>query len=194
MHLGEVERAQALFDESMAAHQAQQNKSGMAECLIGFAALAIGRGLPADGARLLAAAAAIGGARTTSAWPATRAEYAHYLALVRSRLTEAAFQEEAAAGRALSLEQAIEDAQRLTRKPGASSTVRAGHDDLTEREREVVALIARGKSNGEITVELVLSKRTVEKHISSILSKLALTNRAQIVRWAIEHGLTNAVR
>ena len=36
----------------------------------------------------------------------------------------------------------------------------------------------------------MLSKRTVEKHISSILSKLALTNRAQVVRWAIDNGLT----
>ena len=194
LHLGEIERAQALFDESMATHQAQQNKPGMAECLIGFAALAIVRGLPAAGARLLAAAAAIGGARVTSAWPATRAEYAGYLALVRSQLSESAFRAEEAGGRRLSLEQAVEEAQRLPHKTAASTTARAGHDDLSEREREVAALIARGKSNGEIAAELVLSKRTVEKHISSILSKLALTNRAQVVRWAIERGLTGAVR
>ena len=64
--------------------------------------------------------------------------------------------------------------------------------DLTERERQVVALIARGQSNGEIASELVVSKRIVEKHIANILSKLALTSRAQIVRWAIDHGLTQA--
>ena len=44
-------------------------------------------------------------------------------------------------------------------------------DDLTAREREVAALIARGKSNGEIASELILSKRTVQKHIANILSK-----------------------
>jgi len=60
---------------------------------------------------------------------------------------------------------------------------------LTSREREVVALIARGKSNAEIADELVLSKRTVEKHIGSIFSKLEMTSRAQIVRWAIEQDL-----
>ena len=194
MHLGDVERAQALFAESLATHQAQQNRPGMAELLVGFAATAIARGAPATGARLLAAAAAIGGERVTSAWPATRTEYAHYLALVRSQLSEAAFREEEAAGRALSLEQAVEEAQRLPHKTAASATVRAGHDDLSEREREVAALIACGKSNGEIAAELVLSKRTVEKHISSILSKLALTNRAQVVRWAIDSVLTNAMR
>ena len=57
-------------------------------------------------------------------------------------------------------------------------------------KREVVTLIARGKSNSEIADELVLSKRTVEKHIANILSKLAFMSRAQIVRWAMEQGLT----
>jgi len=62
---------------------------------------------------------------------------------------------------------------------------------LTEREREVVTLIAQGRTNGEIASELVLSKRTVEKHIANILSKLVLTSRAQIVRWAMDHHLTS---
>jgi len=62
---------------------------------------------------------------------------------------------------------------------------------LTEREREVVTLIAQGRTNGEIASQLVLSKRTVEKHIANILSKLGLTSRAQIVRWAMEHHITN---
>ena len=57
------------------------------------------------------------------------------------------------------------------------------------REREVAALIAQGKTNGEIADELVVSKRTVETHIAHILSKLGLTHRAQVVRWAIENGL-----
>ncbi len=93
----------------------------------------------------------------------------------------------------MSLEQAIDYAQSLPLKPEpAPAYGERRDDDLTEREREVATLIAWGKTNGEIADELVLSKRTVEKHISSILSKLALTNRAQIVRWAIEHGLTSA--
>jgi NarL family two-component system response regulator LiaR len=62
-------------------------------------------------------------------------------------------------------------------------------DDLTGREREVAMLIGQGKSNSEIATELVLSKRTVETHVSHILSKLGLSNRAQIMRWAIDHGL-----
>ena len=63
-------------------------------------------------------------------------------------------------------------------------------NDLTGREREIAGLIAGGLSNGDIADKLVLSKRTVEKHVANILSKLGLTSRAQIVRWAMDHGVT----
>jgi predicted ATPase/DNA-binding CsgD family transcriptional regulator len=192
LHLGDVGRAHALFSESLAAHQAQQNRLGMAECLIGFAALAVVRGLPAVGARLLAAADASGGPRAKSLWVVTRREYEHARALARAMLTQTELEAEQAAGRTLSFEQAIEYAQNLPLLSSATPASRETSDDLTEREREVVALIAQGKSNGEIAGALVLSKRTVEKHIANILSKLGLTSRAQIVRWAIEDGLTQA--
>jgi DNA-binding CsgD family transcriptional regulator/tetratricopeptide (TPR) repeat protein len=60
---------------------------------------------------------------------------------------------------------------------------------LTEREREVAALISQGKSNREIADELVVSYRTVETHVGTILSKLAFSSRAQIAVWAVEMGL-----
>jgi DNA-binding NarL/FixJ family response regulator len=69
--------------------------------------------------------------------------------------------------------------------------VREEFGGLTAREREIAALIGQGKSNGEISAQLVLSKRTVEKHVANILSKLELASRAQIVRWAMEHHLTS---
>jgi non-specific serine/threonine protein kinase len=188
LHLGDVERAHALFNESLAAHHAQQNALGMADCLIGFAAVAVVRGSPAVGVRLLAASA-ISGQRVKSSWATTRMEYERYLALARARLTEAEFQAEQAAGRAMSLEQAIDYAQSLPLEPGASTTRGEKPGNLTERESEIATLIAQGKSNREIAGELVLSTRTVEKHVANILSKLGLASRTQIVRWAIEHGL-----
>jgi DNA-binding CsgD family transcriptional regulator/Flp pilus assembly protein TadD len=60
---------------------------------------------------------------------------------------------------------------------------------LTEREREVAALIAQGKSNREVAVKLVVNSRTIEKHIENILSKLGFTSRTQIALWATEKGL-----
>jgi DNA-binding CsgD family transcriptional regulator/Flp pilus assembly protein TadD len=64
---------------------------------------------------------------------------------------------------------------------------------LTEREREVAILIANGKSNREIAEQLVVGNRTVEVHVSNILSKLGFTSRAQIAVWAYEKGLVNTV-
>jgi len=60
---------------------------------------------------------------------------------------------------------------------------------LTEREREVAALIAQGKSNREIADTLVVSHRTVETHVSTILSKLGVSSRSRIAVWAVEVGL-----
>ena len=60
---------------------------------------------------------------------------------------------------------------------------------LTEREREVAALIGQGKSNAEMAELLVVSKRTVETYVSSVLSKLGLTSRSQIALWARDKGL-----
>lgn len=61
---------------------------------------------------------------------------------------------------------------------------------LTEREREVLALIADGRSNREIARALVLSEKTVKTHVSNILMKLDLADRTQAALWAVRHGLT----
>jgi class 3 adenylate cyclase len=61
---------------------------------------------------------------------------------------------------------------------------------LTLREREVAALVAGGRSNRQIAEQLVISERTAEKHISSILTKLRFEARSQIAVWAVEHKLS----
>ncbi len=65
----------------------------------------------------------------------------------------------------------------------------AAADDLTEREREVVRLVARGRSNSEIAHALVISDKTVKTHVSNILGKLHLEDRTQLAIYAIKHGL-----
>ncbi len=62
-------------------------------------------------------------------------------------------------------------------------------DDLSDREREVLKLIALGHTNGEIAEQLFLSVRTVESHRAHIQQKLSLTTRAELVRYALDRGL-----
>ena len=60
---------------------------------------------------------------------------------------------------------------------------------LTDRELEVLRLIAKGLTARQVAERLVLSPRTVQNHIQNTLHKLQLHNRAQLVRYAIEQGL-----
>lgn len=62
-------------------------------------------------------------------------------------------------------------------------------DDLSEREREVLSLLARGYTNQEIASRLFVSVRTVESHRAHILTKLRLSTRADLVNYALESGL-----
>ncbi|MBM7505954.1 LuxR C-terminal-related transcriptional regulator [Agromyces aurantiacus] len=84
---------------------------------------------------------------------------------------------------------AVPDLDRLERvaagdgRPAASA-------GLTRREVEVLRLIAAGRSNRQIADELFLSERTVARHVSNILGKLGLANRAAATAFAFEHGLT----
>jgi two-component system response regulator NreC len=61
-------------------------------------------------------------------------------------------------------------------------------DPLSDREREVLRLLARGHTNQEIAKQLYISVRTAETHRAHIMRKLQLSTRAELVRYAIEHG------
>ena len=63
---------------------------------------------------------------------------------------------------------------------------------LSRREREVALLIAQGLPNRQIGAALAIKERTVEDHVSRLLRKLRLANRAQVILWAIASGLVTA--
>jgi len=71
----------------------------------------------------------------------------------------------------------------------AAATKRADEDPLSEREREVLRLLALGHTNQEIAKQLFISVRTAETHRAHIMQKLGLQSRAELVGYALAHGL-----
>jgi non-specific serine/threonine protein kinase len=90
-------------------------------------------------------------------------------------------------------------AQLSSQRAGVTSTskaasqrkrqLREAFDGLTTRECEVAVEVARGKSNRQIADALMVSERTIDKHVGSILSKLEFRSRAQVAAWAVKKGL-----
>jgi non-specific serine/threonine protein kinase len=161
----------------------------------------------AEATRLWGAAEALRDAIAAAMWPADRAEHDALVSVARSQLEETLFAGEWAIGRSMSLGESQQFALHglkftcggspaplvKAKQPARPSTRRrankAQYGGLTEREREVAALIAQGKSNRAIADSLVITERTVSTHVSNILSKLHLTSRTQIAAWAVEKGL-----
>jgi len=82
-------------------------------------------------------------------------------------------------------------AQKLMRELVRSSSQPPTEETLTEREVEILTLVAQGLPNQEIAEALVISERTVRTHVSNILSKLHLANRTQAALYALREGLAH---
>jgi DNA-binding NarL/FixJ family response regulator len=78
-------------------------------------------------------------------------------------------------------------AQRLRRRPAEEEAT----EPLTEREKDVLRLLGKGRSNKEIAAELFITERTARTYVSNILGKLGLASRTQAALWAVEHHLVD---
>jgi DNA-binding CsgD family transcriptional regulator len=188
LDLGQTAEARRFLEESLAGEPRPRAAIGTMAYFIGLA-LAEGDGVRA--VRLAAAVVAL-----SEAWPDrlapepfNRAEV--YLKAAGEALGPAARQAAQAEGAAMSLAQAVDYA--LRRGPGDGG-VREPHGVLTARELEVVQLVAAGQTNRQIAATLVIAERTAHRHIENILSKLGLSNRAQIAAWAVERRLGETPR
>jgi non-specific serine/threonine protein kinase len=112
-----------------------------------------------------------------------RADKASALTATRTALGPARFAAAWAEGQSLS----AEDAVKLALTGEATPRVRSEGPALSRREREVVALLARGLSNRELADALVVSQLTAASHVRNILRKLGLDRRGQVAAWAAEH-------
>jgi non-specific serine/threonine protein kinase len=204
--LEDWERAVTLCAESFALFQELGDRQGLAWVLSNLAVIAQRRGAWEQSARLHGATEAlreaIGSTDIFNFSPMEQRARENAVAATRAQLGDAAFAAATAAGRAVPPEQAAADALSAGVGPTAGAgradaatpvpeprTPDRGPDPLTRREREVAALVARGRTDRQIAEMLVITEGTVGVHLTNIFSKLDLHSRAQLAVWAAEHGL-----
>ena len=196
MDLREVELARQHLTESIRLSHSTGSRIGVARGLEAFAGLAVLEDQPELAVQLTAAATALRDAAGLAALSGARAE--RYLASARrlgeptvTLLWKQGLTLSADAAVALALDAPQPAAALLgtmtAAGPGELPAVLPG--TLTPRERQVVALIARGATNKTIADELFISPATAARHVANILAKLGFNTRAQIAAWAADKQL-----
>jgi predicted ATPase/DNA-binding CsgD family transcriptional regulator len=192
MDLGAIPLARTHLAESLRLSHSTGARIGVARGLEAFAALAVHEERPELAVQLTAAATAL--RDVAGLPPLSGARKEKYLASAR-HLGEPAIAWLWARGLAMTSDQAV--ALALDIGPETHHTVAltalgpdqvptAPPDMLTPREREVVALVAVGRSNKAIAADLFISTATAARHVANILGKLGFNSRAQIAAWAAD--------
>lgn len=204
---GDPERARALMGESLRLCREAWDRRGIARCLEGLASLAATTGQPTRAVSLFGAASSLREVSATPALPSDRRVYAPGLAAARDLLDDEDFAHAWDEGKTMPLERAIADAGEFAGPPlpqnrndtlGAPASAtdpglppgqnrRTGR--LTARQAEVLRLVAQGKTDRQIAAELVLSEKTVGRHLESIFARLGVTSRAAATLVATREGL-----
>ena len=186
---GDFSRAAALYAEGLGLRWDDGDKVSVAGCLRGLARTAVLARQYERGVRLFAAAEALRAA-IGAGEPRGHSRTEEALAPARTALGEDAFAAAWAAGRALPLSDAVAEALAVPSDVPDPASVRAAErHGLTAREFEVLGLLAEGRTNPEIADRLFISRRTVTTHVTNILAKFGVGNRAEAVDYAHRHGL-----
>ncbi|MFL5761878.1 MAG: tetratricopeptide repeat protein [Thermomicrobiales bacterium] len=190
---GDLDRAADLFRESFELNADEGDLPGLAWCLERLGFVAIRRGDPEQSVRLLAAAEVLA-ASIGIAHPDVPDEHDRLVAMARVQLGEQAFARAWELGRSLPLPAAIAEAIEVGKsKSGTVPPVTPLGSPpplvLTERQLQIVRLIAEGLSDQEIGDALFISRRTAMTHVSRILAKLGVPSRTAAVAYAYRHGL-----
>jgi non-specific serine/threonine protein kinase len=190
---GELGEAVRCYKEGLRLFVRLRNAWGIADTLGGMAGVALAAGEADRAARWLGAAQGVCAAIGAPTVP-HQAQFDRSLAAATKELA-ADFDTAIQQGQSLSGDEAASDAMnwspsedrvtsRVDRSGGATSTF-----GLTEREREVLRLLANGMTNNEIADALWISPRTASTHVGRILEKLGVNSRAAAVAIAFQHGL-----
>ncbi|WP_214323280.1 LuxR C-terminal-related transcriptional regulator [Nonomuraea sediminis] len=192
VELGDFDTARARLAESLSLSTGLGRRANAVDLVEAFTDLARRQGDQRRAVRLAAASTALrdrmGGAPAGGAGARTE----DILAPARRELGDAVVASLWREGLELPWNRTIEYAvsgSLAVSAPTAVQVAPAPDSTLTDREREIVVLIARGLSNRALAEELVISPATVARHVSNILGKLGFTSRTQVAAWAVEHGM-----
>lgn len=196
---GNLRQAAALLRESAVVRERMGDRGAVAACLASFATLASSMRADAEAVVLGSAAIGIRAAPGGALSPADRRSIDAAIAAARSHLDPATVEQSWERGANSTIQTALAIAEELCER--VLSTEEAGSpaqpsapptnqrtDLLTTREREVAALVAQGLTDRQIAERLVVSRRTVNAYVASILGRLGFATRTQIAVWAVERG------
>jgi predicted ATPase/DNA-binding CsgD family transcriptional regulator len=196
---GDYIQAQSLYRESLAIAEEMDDKWLIATCLQGLTGVALARGQPAWSARLWGTAERI---RETLGVPIPFVERARYEQMENSlhtQLGKTAYTAARKEGRMMTPVQVLvaqepvklptEPAQRAEKAGTAAILISPLSAKLTVREVEVLRMIAMGLTDPQVAERLVISRRTVNAHLTSIYSKINVSTRSAATRYALENKL-----
>jgi DNA-binding CsgD family transcriptional regulator len=194
------EQAARYQRESLDACIAARVKESLVDVIAGIGVTAIGAGLTAAGVRLYAATTALAALINYRIETPERERYEQAIMTSRYTLSAEAFEAAMAAGRGLGVEEMVAEARSvvdgiidggdLAPLPvGAGASAPPPAFGLTQRELEVLVLLAGRLTDPEIAARLFLSPRTVEGHVAKILGKLGAGNRREAAALAVRHQL-----
>jgi predicted ATPase/DNA-binding CsgD family transcriptional regulator len=183
---GDLVQARQFCSEGLALSRAREYRIGIGRNLMGLARIAVDERHLTPAARLYGSAS-LWLSPGTELDPFARREYELVLESLRRQLGEKVFSAAWTQGQVLTLGQVLAIPEATTTAESARA-VPSPHD-LTERELEVLRLLADGLTNAGVAEKLIISPYTVNNHVRSILSKLGVSSRSAATRFAVEHHL-----
>jgi predicted ATPase/DNA-binding CsgD family transcriptional regulator len=188
---GNYQQAESHFQQGLAIYQELNNTVDVLWILQALAISAVEQGQAKRAVHLWGAAESLREAVHAPLSSSYQSDYAPFLKSARTALGEEAFTTAWSDGRSLTLEQAIALAKSVfaVAEPPSGIPTKTHPSGLTPREIEILRLVATGLTDTQIAERLVISPRTVSKHLQSVYSKLDLPSRSAATRFAIEHGL-----
>jgi non-specific serine/threonine protein kinase len=194
---GDHEKAQNQFQEALTLHIEGGNLIDVCYLLEHIAITAIEEGILSKAATLWGCAYALRESLHAPPPPAYQVDYSPHLVALRNSLGEGPFHEAWERGSAMDIEQAINLAldhetgqpSDTYADPSKSSAIATQQYGLTEREVEVLRLVAEGQTDAQVAEQLFISPRTVGKHLQSVYRKLQVNSRTAAARFALDQEI-----